>query len=86
MLKDSITYAKDQYEALNDADCLLVVTELPEFRSPNFDIVAKLLRNKAIFDGRNIYEVKEMQEKGFYYECIGINLSADKSPVLAFPQ
>jgi len=71
-LGDTITYAKDQFEALVDADALLIVTEWPEFRSPSFEVVGKLLKQKVIFDGRNIYDPKEMQEAGFAYHCIGI--------------
>jgi UDPglucose 6-dehydrogenase len=71
-LGDHITYAKDQFSALVDADALLVVTEWPEFRSPSFEVVGKLLKEKVIFDGRNIYDAKEMEEAGFAYHCIGI--------------
>jgi UDPglucose 6-dehydrogenase len=71
-LGDSITYARDPYEALIDADALLVVTEWPEFRSPNFGVISRLMKDKVVFDGRNIYEPQEMQEAGFIYHCIGI--------------
>lgn len=73
MLGDSITYAEDQYEALIDADCLLLITEWPEFKVPNFNIVKKLLNRPVVFDGRNIYEIAEMKQKGFDYFCIGID-------------
>lgn len=69
---DAIEYAKDQYEALIDADALLMVTEWPEFRFPNFNVVKKLLRNPAVFDGRNVYDIEEMKHLGFDYFCIGI--------------
>ena len=69
---DVIEYSKDQYEALIDADALLVVTEWPEFRFMNFNVVKKLLSNPLIFDGRNIYDPDEMKEFGFEYSCIGI--------------
>lgn len=72
-LGNLIAYAGDQYEALIDADCLLLVTEWPEFKFPNFKIVKKLLNKPAIFDGRNIYEIAEMQRQGFDYFCIGID-------------
>ncbi len=68
-----IEYAKDQYEAAIDADALLIVTEWPEFKFPNLNVLKKLLRQPAIFDGRNIYEVSDMQQSGFDYFCIGIN-------------
>ncbi len=71
-LGDSIIYAKDQYEALIDADALLIVTEWPEFRFPNFNVVKKLLKKPAVFDGRNVYEMPEMKSLGFDYFCIGI--------------
>jgi UDPglucose 6-dehydrogenase len=69
---DGVEYAKDEYEALIDADALLIVTEWPEFRSPNFQVIGKLLKNKVIIDGRNIYEAKELQELGFAYYGIGV--------------
>jgi len=73
ILGDSITYYKDQYEALIDADCLLLVTEWPEFKVPNFNIITKLLNKPVIFDGRNIYDKDELRRKGFDYFCIGID-------------
>ena len=72
-LGDSIAYINDQYEVLLDADCLLLVTEWPEFRFPNFKIVKKLLNAPVIFDGRNIYDRDEMKNNGFEYFCIGID-------------
>ncbi|MCK4663088.1 MAG: UDP-glucose/GDP-mannose dehydrogenase family protein [Bacteroidales bacterium] len=70
-LGDKIEYAKDQYDAILDADALIIVTEWPEFRVPNYKIIEKLMKNKLIFDGRNIYEPAEMQEFGFTYYSIG---------------
>jgi len=72
-LGDTITYTKDEYEALVDADALLLVTEWPEFRIPNFTVVNKLLKNKIIFDGRNVYDQEEMKELGYTYYGIGLN-------------
>ena len=69
---DAVEYSKDQYEALIDADALLLVTEWPEFRFPNFNVVKKLLKSSVIFDGRNVYDSEEMKEFGFDYYCIGI--------------
>lgn len=69
---DSIEYAKDQYDALIDADAMLVITEWAEFKFPNFNVVKKLLKTPAIFDGRNIFEMNEMKQLGFDYFCIGI--------------
>ncbi len=74
-LGDSITYAEEQYETLIDADCLLLVTEWPEFKFPNFKIMSKLLNQPVIFDGRNIYDAAEMKRNEFTYFCIGIDTS-----------
>jgi len=71
-LGERIRYAKDEFDALLDADALLVVTEWPEFRAPNFAVVGRLLAQKVIFDGRNIYDASELQEAGFAYHCIGV--------------
>lgn len=73
ILGDSIEYAIDQYDALIDADCLLLVTEWPEFKFPNFNIIRKLLKQPVVFDGRNIYDLHEMKQNGFSYHCIGIH-------------
>ncbi|MFN4084182.1 MAG: UDP-glucose dehydrogenase family protein [Bacteroidia bacterium] len=72
VLGEQIEYCKDQYDAIIDVDALLVVTEWPEFRSPNFKVMAKLMKSKTIFDGRNIYDLDEMKDNGFTYYCIGI--------------
>lgn len=71
LIGDKISYAKDEYEALKDADALLIATEWSLFRTPDFDQVAALLKNKAIFDGRNLYGIQQMKELGFYYASIG---------------
>lgn len=71
ILGDEIEMAKDEYDACIDADALILVTEWSEFRSPNFRVVQKLLKNKLIFDGRNIYDPVEMAELGFTYYAIG---------------
>lgn len=73
ILGDKIEYAADQYDALIDADCLLMITEWPEFKFPNFNVMRKLLKTPVIFDGRNIYEVNEIKKKNFDYFCIGVN-------------
>jgi len=72
ILNDKIDFAPEPYEALIDADCLIIVTEWREFRYPNFKVIGKLLKNKAIFDGRNIFEPDEMKEMGYDYFCIGV--------------
>ena len=71
-LGNQISYAKDEFAALIDADALLVVTEWPDFRSPNFEVVGRLMKQKVIFDGRNIYEASELKNLGFAYHCIGV--------------
>jgi UDPglucose 6-dehydrogenase len=71
ILGNTIRYSVDQYATLNGADALIIVTEWPEFRSPDFDRIAKSLKHMAVFDGRNIYEPQEMKALGFHYECIG---------------
>ncbi|MFZ9943380.1 MAG: UDP binding domain-containing protein, partial [Bacteroidia bacterium] len=68
---DRIQYAGDQYEALKDADALLIATEWSAFRTPDFDKVAALMKSKSVFDGRNLYDPQKMLEKGFYYDSIG---------------
>jgi UDPglucose 6-dehydrogenase len=73
ILGDSIVYAKDQYEALIGADCLVLVTEWAEFKFPDFNTMCKLLKAAVVFDGRNIYDAAEMKRKGFDYFCIGID-------------
>ncbi len=71
ILGDKIEYASEQYYALENADALLIATEWSIFRNPDFDLVAKLLNKKVIFDGRNLYDLSEMKERGFYYSSIG---------------
>jgi len=71
ILGNKIELVKDQTEALIDADALVVVTEWTEFRMLNYKVVEKLMKNKLIFDGRNIYEPSEMEEFGFTHYSIG---------------
>jgi len=68
-----IQYAQDEYDALKDADALLLVTEWSEFRVPDFDEMKSLLKNPIVFDGRNVFEVDRMADLGFEYHCIGLN-------------
>lgn len=70
-LGDKITYCKDVYEACNEADGLFLITEWAEFRLPNWEIIAKLMKEKVVFDGRNIYDIQYLKEKGFQYYGIG---------------
>lgn len=69
--QDKITYCKNQYEALENADCLLLLTEWNEFRRPDLEKVKALLRKPVIFDGRNQYDSKRLAPKGFTYYQIG---------------
>lgn len=71
LIGDKIAYSNDEYEALKDADALLICTEWGVFRNPDFDKMAALLKDKVIFDGRNLFDVEEMNERGFYYSSIG---------------
>jgi len=64
-------YAATQYEALETADALLIVTEWNLFRNPDFEKMSQLLQSKTIFDGRNVYDTVEMKKLGFFYESIG---------------
>ena len=68
---DRIEFCNTEYEALKDADALAIVTEWNEFRTPDFDMMKKLMHAPVIFDGRNIYDVKAVREMGFYYDSIG---------------
>ena len=74
LIGDKIKYADDQYEALKGADALLIVTEWSVFRTPDFDQIDSLLKNKVIFDGRNLYDLQKMEECGYYYNSIGRKL------------
>ena len=68
---DKIKYATSQYEALSGADFLIIATEWSEFRTPDFERIEKEIKNKIIFDGRNLFEVSKMKELGYHYESIG---------------
>lgn len=71
IMGDKITFTKNPYEALDGADSLLIVTEWPQFRTPDFERMDSLLKNKVIFDGRNLYELNQMAELGYTYYSIG---------------
>jgi len=73
ILGDKIEYGQDQYDVLIDADALIIATEWPEFKFPNFNIMKKLLKNPVIVDGRNMYDVDEMKDRECTYYCIGID-------------
>jgi UDPglucose 6-dehydrogenase len=71
LLGDKIEYAADRYSALDGADALLIVTEWPVFRTPDFDFMKEKLNAPVIFDGRNLYDLDRMKDHGFYYNSIG---------------
>jgi len=68
---DAIEYSSNQYEALVDADALLIATEWPVFRTPDFEKIKSTLKDSVIFDGRNLYDLTNMRDQEFYYESIG---------------
>lgn len=74
MIGDKVEFAADQYSALNDADALLIATEWSVFRNPDFDKIDTLLKNKVVFDGRNLYDLEKMIDMGYYYNSIGRKL------------
>lgn len=71
LLGDQIKFVDDQYDALEGSDALLIATEWSAFRNPDFDKIKSSLKEPVIFDGRNIYDLEEMEDKGFYYNSIG---------------
>lgn len=74
-LDGRIGFCKDPYDTLIDSDAFFLVTEWPEFRFPNWNIIKKLMKKAVVFDGRNIYDGKELKSYGFDYYCIGLNTS-----------
>lgn len=72
ILGDEISYSNEMYATLEGADALLIITEWPEFRVPNFNELNKRLKNKVMFDGRNIFDPKDMKNLGYSYYCIGV--------------
>jgi len=71
MIGDKISYHATPYEAAQDADAILIATEWPEFRSPDFDKLSAIMKDKVIFDGRNLYDIEAMKDLGFKYISIG---------------
>ncbi|MDH5603484.1 MAG: UDP-glucose 6-dehydrogenase, partial [Cyclobacteriaceae bacterium] len=68
---NTLYFAIDEYDALKEADALIIATEWPVFRTPDFEKMGELMGNKVIFDGRNLFSITEMKEKGFVYYSIG---------------
>lgn len=71
LIGDKISYAENQYDALKDADALIIATEWNEFRTPDFLKIVTRLKNKTIFDGRNLFDLAAIRELGFHYESVG---------------
>lgn len=70
---DTVSYARDMYDATMDADALALLTEWKQFRLPSWRVVHKAMRGNIVVDGRNIYDATELAEEGFIYKCIGKN-------------
>ncbi len=70
-LGDRIQLASNQYDTLHQADALIIATEWSEFRTPDFEMIENKLKQKVIFDGRNLFDVKQMEELGYHYESVG---------------
>jgi len=73
LIGDQINYGSNEYEVLKDADALVICTEWSIFRNPDFDKMKSLMNDPVIFDGRNLFEIEDMTDKGFYYSSIGRN-------------
>ena len=71
VLGSNIYYALDEYDAIDGAEALMIMTEWPVFRMPDFDLISRRLKNKLIFDGRNLYDLDQMEKLGFTYHSIG---------------
>jgi UDPglucose 6-dehydrogenase len=77
LLGDKIKFAENQYECLEGADGLIISTEWNEFRTPNFLKIVTAMKQKVIFDGRNLFDNAAIKELGFFYESIGRAPAAD---------
>lgn len=66
-----VTFSENQYDALQNADALIIATEWSVFRTPDFDKINSLLKTKIIFDGRNVFDLTQMEEMGYHYESVG---------------
>ena len=82
-LGEVIQYAADPYEALQDADALLIATEWSLFRTPDFDKMKQLMKQRVVFDGRNLYDLQRMSEIDFYYNSIGREPVINTSPTFS---
>jgi len=79
LLGDKINFAHTQYEALENADALLIATEWNEFRTPDFDRISNTLKSKTIFDGRNLFDLAQIEKMGYHYESVGRRIVNQKS-------
>ena len=68
---ETVTYCRNMYDAVLDADALLLLTEWKEFRLPSWGVIAKAMKKPLVIDGRNIFDIEELEENGFEYHCIG---------------
>src|SRR5690606_9216774 len=75
---EKVEFTENQYDCLQDADALLIATEWNEFRMPDFDKISSLLKEKVIFDGRNLFDVALLEKMGFYYQSIGRSVAISK--------
>jgi UDPglucose 6-dehydrogenase len=71
LLGNAIQFADGQYDALNNADALIIATEWSEFRTPDFERIGSTLKNKIIFDGRNLFDLEQMSQLGYHYVSVG---------------
>jgi UDPglucose 6-dehydrogenase len=71
IMGDRICYATQEYECLNGADALIIATEWSLFRTPDFDKMAKVMKGKVVFDGRNLFSLDAMERLGYHYESVG---------------
>jgi UDPglucose 6-dehydrogenase len=74
IFKDKVYYGKNQYDVLRNTDALVICTEWEVFKKPDFNKIKSLMNDAVIFDGRNLFDIDEMTEKGFYYSSIGRKL------------
>ena len=79
--KKNLSYVEDAYDAVKNADALVLVTEWPEYKRPNFEKISGMMRSKNIFDLRNQWSFKNLMNQGFHYQCIGRPDASNKSSV-----
>ncbi len=78
LMGDKIDFCERQYDALTDAHALVIATEWSEFRTPDFNKIISFMKNKVIFDGRNLFDLAKMEELGFHYESVGRRVIGNK--------